>query len=70
MSGSASWLLENNIDYVLWLPTEAILPADTFENIDAQIRRAYFWRRFSSEGSVRAGVWTRRQYPLPEALSP
>lgn len=56
---SAAWLLENKIDHVLWLASEASLPSGTFEKVSAQISSAYSWRLFSTENGPRAGVWSR-----------
>jgi uncharacterized membrane protein len=58
---SAQWLLQNNIDYVLWLKGESKLPPGAFEKIDAQIRISYFWREYYRAGDFRVGFWSRRR---------
>jgi uncharacterized membrane protein len=66
---SAAWLLENEIDHVLWLKTEAALPPGTCDKIEAQIREAYFWREYYRVGDFRVGVWSRRSHGKPAPLA-
>jgi hypothetical protein len=40
---------------VLWLKTEAELPAGTFDRIDEQVRPAYYWRELYRVGEFRVG---------------
>jgi hypothetical protein len=60
LADPADWLAQNRIDHVLWLRTEAELPAGTFEALDARVRARYFWREYFRAGDVRVGVWSRR----------
>jgi uncharacterized membrane protein len=57
---SAQWLLQNDIDFVLWLKPEYDLPKGTFEKIDEQIRHAYYWQEFYRAQDFRVGIWSRR----------
>lgn len=57
---SAQWLLQNDIDFVLWLKDEYELPAGTFARIDEQIRSAYYWQEYYRADDFRVGVWSRR----------
>ena len=57
---SAQWLLQNRIDFVLWLKAEYELPEGTFTKIDEQIRSAYYWQEYYRAGEFRVGVWSRR----------
>lgn len=67
MPESAAWLLENKIDHVLWLKGEGQLPPGTYDKIERQIHEYYFWREYRRAGDLRAGVWTRREFPHPPA---
>lgn len=60
LPNAADWLVQNRIAHVLWLKTEAELPAGAFDRLDQQIRPAYFWREYYRVGEFRVGVWTRR----------
>ena len=60
MPDSAQWLLQNDIDFVLWLKADAELPAGTFAKVDQQIRSAYYWQEYYRAGEFRVGVWSRR----------
>lgn len=60
MADSASWLLNNHIEHVLWLKTEMAMPEGTFSRIDQQIGGAYFWREYYRAGDFRVGIWSRR----------
>jgi uncharacterized membrane protein len=57
---SASWLLDNKIDHVLWLKTEAALPPGAYDSIDARIQNVFFWREYYRAGEFRVGIWSRR----------
>lgn len=57
---SAQWLLQNDIDFVLWLKPEYKLPQGTFAKIDEQIRSAYYWQEYYRAGEFRVGIWSRR----------
>lgn len=59
MSDPARWLLQHRVDHVLWLKTEAALPAGTFDRIDERIREAYYWHEYYRAGEFRVGVWSR-----------
>ncbi len=63
MADPVQWLLQNRIDFVLWLKAEYKLPTGTFEKLDAQLRPAYYWQEYYRAGDFRVGVWSRR---LPE----
>ena len=63
MTDSAQWLLQNHIDFVLWLKPEGKLPAGTFDKIDEQIRSAYYWQEYYRAGEFRVGIWSRRVQP-------
>jgi hypothetical protein len=63
---SASWLVGNRIDHVLWLKSEATMPPGAFEQIDQAIRGVYQWREYYRAGDFRVGIWSR----LPEMLQP
>lgn len=63
LPNSAEWLTQNRIAHILWLKTEAKLPAGTFDAIDRQIRSEYFWREYYRVGEFRVGVWSRRIPP-------
>jgi uncharacterized membrane protein len=60
MPDSAQWLVQNHIDFVLWLKAEGSLPKGTFEKIDEQIRADYYWEEYYRAGDFRVGVWSRR----------
>ena len=60
---SAQWLLQNDIDFVLWLRPEYELPKGTFEKIDEQIRSAYYWQEYYRADDFRVGIWSRRVSP-------
>jgi uncharacterized membrane protein len=60
MPESTEWLLQNRIDHVLWLKTEAKLPSGTFDKIDEKIRSTYFWREYYRTGEFRVGLWSRK----------
>jgi hypothetical protein len=70
LADSARWLLENRIDHVLWLKTEAKMPAGAFDRIDAMIRPHYWWREYYRAGDFRVGVWSRSTSPAPVAVAP
>ncbi len=53
------WLEQNHVQYVLWLKDENDAPEGTFEKIDSQIRSRYFWTDYSTQSTVRVGLWTR-----------
>jgi uncharacterized membrane protein len=57
---SAQWLLQNDIDFVLWLKSEYELPEGTFAKIDEQIRSAYYWQEYYQADEFRVGIWSRR----------
>jgi uncharacterized membrane protein len=57
---SAQWLLQNRIDFVLWLKAEHQLPRGTFARIDEQIRSAYYWQEYYRADDFRVGIWSRR----------
>jgi hypothetical protein len=57
---SAQWLLQNDIDFVLWLKADYELPKDSFTKVDQQIRSAYYWQEFYRADDFRVGLWTRR----------
>jgi uncharacterized membrane protein len=60
MQNAAEWLLQNRIEFVLWLKSEGHMPAGTFEKIDAQITPSYYWQEYYRAGDFRVGVWSRR----------
>ena len=60
MPDAMQWLLENRVEFVLWLKSEAKVPAGTFEQIDEQIRPAFYWREYYRAGDFRVGFWSRR----------
>jgi uncharacterized membrane protein len=60
---SAQWLLQNDIDFVLWLKAEHELPAGTFARIDEHIRSAYYWHELYRADEFRVGFWSRRVAP-------
>ncbi|HEV7991423.1 MAG TPA: DUF2298 domain-containing protein [Gemmatimonadaceae bacterium] len=61
MDNAAEWLVQNRIDHVLWLKTEAELPAGTFDRVDARVRAEFYWRELYRVGEFRVGVWSRRR---------
>lgn len=61
---SAQWLLQNDIDFVLWLKAEYKLPKGSFEKVDEQIRSAYYFQEYYRADDFRVGVWSRR-VPMP-----
>ena len=63
MSDAVQWLLQNRIDFVLWLKSEGKLPTGTFDKIDEQIRPAFYWQEYYRAGDFRVGVWSRRIRP-------
>jgi uncharacterized membrane protein len=58
---SAQWLLQNDIDFVLWLKADYELPKDSFTKVDQQIRSAYYWQEFYRADDFRVGLWSRRR---------
>jgi uncharacterized membrane protein len=62
---SAGWLIENEIEHVLWLKSEAKMPQGAWDRIDAQIRDHYIWREYYRAGDFRVGVWSRRRVFRP-----
>jgi uncharacterized membrane protein len=60
LEDAAEWLVENRIDYVLWLNSEADRPPGSFEKIQTRIAEAYYWREYSHAGGARVGFWSRR----------
>lgn len=70
---SAEWLLQNDIDFVLWLKAEYELPPGTFEKIDARIGSTYYWHELYRAQDFRVGFWSRRvapREPDPESGAP
>jgi hypothetical protein len=62
LQDAASWLLENEIEHVLWLKTEGRMPAGAWERIDEAIRLQYVWREHYRAGDFRVGLWSRRKF--------
>jgi hypothetical protein len=62
MPDAAQWLLQNDIDFVLWLKSEGKVPPGTFEKIDEQIRPAFYWQEYYRAGDFRVGIWSRRSH--------
>jgi hypothetical protein len=57
---AAQWLLQNRVNFVLWLKSEGKMPPGTFEKIDEQIRPAFYWQEYYRAGDFRVGIWSRR----------
>ena len=62
---SASWLIENEIEHVLWLKSEAKMPHGAWDRVESQIRDYYIWREYYRAGDFRVGVWSRRRVLRP-----
>ena len=60
MPDAMQWLLENRVEFVLWLKSEIKVPTGTFEKIDEQISPAFYWQEYYRAGDFRVGFWSRR----------
>jgi hypothetical protein len=61
MPNAVEWLVQNRIEHVLWLKTEADLPAGTFDRIQAQLGSEFYWLELYRVGEFRVGVWSRKR---------
>jgi hypothetical protein len=70
MPDSIGWLIQNNIDHVLWLKTDYKLPKDSWGKLNARLESAYFWREYYKADDFRVGLWSRRPVPLVKDAPP
>jgi uncharacterized membrane protein len=52
-----SWLLQNNVRYVVWGGSDDAKKPDTREQIQTQISSHYQWKSFYESGNIRVGLW-------------